>query len=73
LATVAKAGAGKGKKGTAVRGTRGWDAAMDRAKAQAERYVRALPPSEGNPPFVIVVDVRLSERPAAFLVNLWRH
>jgi hypothetical protein len=42
---AARAGAGKGKKGTAVRGTRGWDAAMER------------PPSDGNPPFVIVVDV----------------
>jgi hypothetical protein len=54
---AARAGAGKGKKGTAVRGTRGWDAAMERARAQAERDVRARPPSDGNPPFVIVVDV----------------
>jgi hypothetical protein len=57
LAAAARAGAGKGKKGTAVRGTRGWDAAMERARAQAERDVRARPPSDGNPPFVIVVDV----------------
>ena len=45
------------KRGTAVRGTEAWTAAMLKAKAQAERYVRALPASEGNPPFVVVVDV----------------
>lgn len=50
-------GARKGKRGTAVRGTEAWTAAMLKAKAQAERYVRALPASEGNPPSVIVVDV----------------
>lgn len=40
-----------------VRGTGGWDDAMTRARGQAERYVRALPASEPNPPFIIVVDV----------------
>jgi hypothetical protein len=45
------------KRGTAVRGTRGWDAAMLRARGQAERYAKALPASEGWPPFLIVVDV----------------
>lgn len=45
------------KRGTAVRGTRGWDIAMLRAKEQAERYAKALPASEGWPPFLIVVDV----------------
>ena len=30
---------------------------MQGARGQAEGYVRALPPSEGNPPFVVVVDV----------------
>jgi hypothetical protein len=30
---------------------------MTKAKNQAERYVRALPADEGNPPFVLVVDV----------------
>lgn len=51
---------GRGRKGTAVRGTRGWDVAMRRARGQAEQYVRALPPSEGNPPFLVVVDVGYS-------------
>jgi len=39
------------------RGTRGWDVAMQAARGQAERYVRALSASEGNPPFLVVVDV----------------
>ncbi len=45
------------KKGTAVRGTKAWDDAMIRARGQADRYARALPASEGWPPFLIVVDV----------------
>ncbi len=45
------------RRGTAVRGTAHWDAAMKKAKGQAERYVRSLPADEGNPPFIIVVDV----------------
>jgi hypothetical protein len=44
-------------RGVAVRGTRGWDVAMRRARGQAEQYVRALPAREGNPPFIVVVDV----------------
>ena len=48
---------GRGRRGAAVRGTRGWDAAMQGARGQAERYVRALHAAEGNPPFVVVVDV----------------
>jgi hypothetical protein len=51
---------GRGRRGTAVRGTQGWDVAMQRARGQAEQYVRALPPSEGNPPFLVVVDVGYS-------------
>lgn len=47
----------KMKRGTAVRGTRGWDAAMVAARGQAERYAKALPASEGWPPLLIVVDV----------------
>ena len=47
----------KTKKGTAVRGTRKWDDAMVRARAQAESYAKALPTVEGWPPFLIVVDV----------------
>ena len=35
--------------GTAVRGTAGWDAAMKKAKGQAERYVRSLPAGRGQP------------------------
>lgn len=45
------------KRGTATRGTKGWDEAMLRARGQAEQYARALPPEEGRPPFLIVVDV----------------
>ncbi|HZS04252.1 MAG TPA: DNA methyltransferase [Blastocatellia bacterium] len=45
------------RKGTAVRGTRGWDDAMLKARGQAEQYAKALPASEGWPPFLIVVDI----------------
>ena len=45
------------KRGTAIRGTHGWDIAMLAARGQAERYAKALPASEGWPPFLIVVDV----------------
>jgi hypothetical protein len=45
------------KRGTAVRGTHGWDEAMLAARGQAERYAKALPISEGWPPFLVVVDV----------------
>lgn len=38
-------------------GSDGWDAAIDKARTQAEEYVRALPADEGRPPFIIVVDV----------------
>ncbi len=44
------------RRGTARRGTRSWDAIL-KARAQAECYARALPASEGRPPFLIVVDV----------------
>ncbi len=47
----------KPKKGTAVRGTKGWNDAMIRARGQAESYAKALPISDGWPPFLIVVDV----------------
>lgn len=50
----------KGKSGTAKRGTPSWDKAMVKAKAQAEGYARALPASEGRPPFIIVADVGYS-------------
>jgi hypothetical protein len=45
------------RRGTARRGTVGWDDAMLAARGQAEQYVRALEAGEGNPPFVVVVDV----------------
>lgn len=48
---------GRAKKGHGTRGTRGWDAFMQRARQQAESYVRLLPDGEGRPPFVLVVDV----------------
>ena len=37
--------------------TKGFDDALLRARSQAEGYARALPASEGRPPFVVVVDV----------------
>ncbi|MBI9078241.1 MAG: class I SAM-dependent DNA methyltransferase [Pseudodesulfovibrio sp.] len=39
------------------RGSRAWRSVMDRAKRQAETYVKALPSDEGRPPFIIVGDV----------------
>ncbi len=37
--------------------TKGFDEALLRARSQAEQYARALPATEGRPPFLIVVDV----------------
>ena len=37
--------------------TQGFDDALLRARAQAESYARALPATEGRPPFLVVVDV----------------
>jgi hypothetical protein len=37
--------------------TKGFDDGLLRARSQAENYARALPASEGRPPFVLVVDV----------------
>lgn len=45
------------KKIKAASNTRGFDDALMRARAQAESYARALPATEGRPPFVVVVDV----------------
>ena len=45
------------RRGTAVRGTQGWDDAMLAARGQAELYAKALPVSEGWPPFLVIVDV----------------
>lgn len=48
------------KIGTAVRGTKSWDTAMEKARQQAQTYARSLPSNEiidGRPPFILVVDV----------------
>ncbi|HUU01299.1 MAG TPA: DNA methyltransferase [Myxococcota bacterium] len=49
------------KKGTAVRGTGGWDTTLEKAKQQAQNYARGLPPEEltegGRPPFLVVLDI----------------
>ena len=45
------------RKSAPVRGTSAWDDAMLKARGQAERYVRALPPSDPNLPFLLTVDV----------------
>ncbi|MCL2713789.1 MAG: hypothetical protein FWD68_04130 [Alphaproteobacteria bacterium] len=43
---------------TAVnRGSRQWEDTMERARRQAEDYVRCLPASEGRPPFIIACDI----------------
>jgi hypothetical protein len=47
----------KKKSSQPMRGTEAWDDAMVKARGQAERYVRALPGNEPNPPFLLVVDV----------------
>lgn len=44
-------------KGAAVRGTKGWDAAMARARGQAHRYADAVSREDGWPPFLIVADI----------------
>ncbi|HEX5285079.1 MAG TPA: DNA methyltransferase [Bryocella sp.] len=49
--------AARRRRGTAVRGTHGWDEAMLLAYNQAERYAKALPTLEGWPPFLVTVDV----------------
>jgi hypothetical protein len=47
-------------RGIGVRQTEGWDAAMYKARNQAEQYARALPREEGWPPFLVIVDVGFS-------------
>ena len=47
----------KRRKGHAMRGTAKWGQMMETARQQALGYVRALPPDEPRPPFVLVVDV----------------
>ncbi len=43
--------------GHGTRGTSAFDKALERAHAQGERYIHALPAEEGRPPFLIVCDV----------------
>ncbi len=47
------------KTGTAVRGTKSWDTAMEKALQQAQTYARSLPGDEIQrpSPFILVVDV----------------
>lgn len=47
----------EGKKVTPGAQTRAFDDALLHARSQAEGYAGALPPSEGCPPFLLVVDV----------------
>ncbi len=48
---------GSSPRGMADRNTPAWGAAMLKAHGQAYAYARALEPSEGWPPFLIVVDI----------------
>ncbi|MBE2203679.1 MAG: class I SAM-dependent DNA methyltransferase [Chthoniobacterales bacterium] len=57
LSNATKAKTKAAKKGHAQRGSAAWDEAMLKARGQAEQYARALPATEGRPPFLIVVDV----------------
>lgn len=43
--------------GSGKRGGAQWDALMRNAREQAEAYAKRLPPEEGWPPFLVVVDV----------------
>jgi hypothetical protein len=43
-----------------VRGSKQWDDAMLRARAQAKRYIDSLPDADGVPPFMVIVDVGFS-------------
>jgi hypothetical protein len=48
---------GEAKKIRAGAETRQFDDALLRARGQAENYARHLPPDEGRPPFLVVLDV----------------
>ncbi|HSK80317.1 MAG TPA: type IIL restriction-modification enzyme MmeI, partial [Thermoanaerobaculia bacterium] len=52
-----KLGKSAGTTAQASATTKAFDDALLRARQQAEDYARALPASEGRPPFVVVVDV----------------
>ena len=58
------------RRGHGVRGTAAWDAAMLRARGQAERYAKALP---DWPPFLVVVDVGHSIETYADFTGTGKH
>jgi hypothetical protein len=58
------------RRGHGVRGTVAWDAAMLRARGQAEQYAKALP---DWPPFLIVVDVGHSIETYADFTGTGKH
>ena len=60
-------------KGHGVRGTKQWDNAMMLARSQAKRYLENLPPEEGIPPFLIVVDIGYSFELFADFTKTGRH
>ena len=58
------------RRGHGVRGSETWDAAMLRARGQAEQYAKALPEW---PPFLIIVDVGHSIETYADFAGLGKH
>lgn len=54
----------KAKVGHGIRGTQRWDTALDKARRQAESYIRSLPQNElvegRRPPFLLIADVGYS-------------
>jgi len=55
--TASATSAVRNKSGQGIRGTARYDTAMRAAYNQTERYARALPVSEGLPPFMLVIDI----------------
>jgi hypothetical protein len=45
------------RSGSGRRGGQQWDTLMRNAREQAENYAKRLPPDEGWPPFLVIVDV----------------
>ncbi|WP_442482733.1 type IIL restriction-modification enzyme MmeI [Aeoliella sp. SH292] len=64
----------RSRTGHGTRGTKTFDDAMRKANAQAGNYARSLPPDEGRPPFLVVVDVGHKCLPCNNLrdFNIWR-
>jgi len=58
LALLVDKGQPKGNRvGHGVRGSRRWDDTMLKARAQADRYARAVSKEDGWPPFLLIIDV----------------